>query len=186
MNVVLIGFMASGKSTIGRALARCMDIPFLDTDYALQRTYGMSVSELFASRGEDEFRRAETDLLAILAQERDLPLGSPRQFARRYVLSTGGGIPLREENLPLLKRLGHVVWLRAKVETIASRCRPHMARRPLLHGHEDDLEDHIKRLMKQRESAYRSLADSVFWTDDETEPEQIARRIRATICKRSS
>jgi shikimate kinase len=181
MNVILVGFMATGKSTIGRALARKMGVPFVDMDREISRHFGTAIAEVFVQHGEPAFRKAETDLLTTLLAEQDLSVDEERRYPRRYVLSTGGGTPLREENQPLLKRLGHVVWLRARPETIADRCRPHLAKRPMLAGHEDALEERIGELLAHREQFYKLVSDSSSWTDDMRSADVIARHIRSHV-----
>lgn len=173
--------MATGKSTVGRALGRRLDASLVDMDRAIKQKYRQEISEIFARLGEAAFRAAETDLLMQLVAEQDLKDGVERRYPRRYVLSTGGGVPLREDNIPLLKQIGHIVWLRARTETIASRCRAHIAKRPLLAGHEDDLEQHIDSLTAQRDRYYEAIADTTLWTDDINTPEQIATRIKRLL-----
>lgn len=118
-NIVLIGFMGCGKSSIGRRLAGRLGHNFLDSDDMITARAGKSISEIFAEEGEERFREREAGEL------RDL-LDSPK-----IVLATGGGAILRPENRDLLRRIGTVVWLHSDPDTLferASRSR----RRPLL------------------------------------------------------
>ena len=118
-NIVLIGFMGCGKSSIGRRLAARLGYDFLDSDDLITSRTGKSITDLFAEEGEERFRDRET------AELREL-VGS-----QRIVLATGGGAILREQNRDLLKRIGTVVWLHSDPETLferASRSR----KRPLL------------------------------------------------------
>lgn len=118
-NIVLIGFMGCGKSSIGRRLAARLGYDFLDSDELITARAGKSITDLFAMEGEERFRERET------AELREL-VGSSR-----IVLATGGGAILREQNRDLLKRIGTVVWLHSDAETLferASRSR----KRPLL------------------------------------------------------
>ena len=125
-------------------------------------------------------RRAHA-FLSLLIDEQNLDQSRPRQYPRNYVLSTGGGTPLLESNRTLLRQIGHVVWLRAKPETIAARSRPHIERRPILHGHEDDLDEHITNLLAAREPSYEQAATVHVWTDDDTDADQIAVQIKQLI-----
>lgn len=118
-NIVLIGFMGCGKSSIGRRLAGRLGYDFLDSDDLITARAGKSITDLFAEEGEERFRERETNELREL-------VGSTR-----IVLATGGGAVLREENRDLLKRIGTVVWLHSDPKTLferASRSR----KRPLL------------------------------------------------------
>jgi shikimate kinase len=118
-NIVLIGFMGCGKSSIGRRLAGRLAHDFLDSDDLITARAGKSITEIFAEEGEERFRERET------AELREL-LDSPK-----IVLATGGGAILRAENRDLLRRIGTVVWLHSDPDTLferASRSR----RRPLL------------------------------------------------------
>ena len=86
-NIIFIGFMGAGKTSVGRAVSRRFHMDFLDTDEYIEEKAGMSVSEIFRTAGEDGFRRMETEALQALEKE-----------AENCVISAGGGLPLREEN----------------------------------------------------------------------------------------
>ena len=103
--IVLIGFMGTGKTTVGRKLAALTSLPFVDLDLEISRRQGMTIPEIFATEGEIGFRRHESAALKRIAD-------SPP-----CVLATGGGIVTREENWPLLHRLGMVVYLRTRWAT---------------------------------------------------------------------
>jgi shikimate kinase len=137
-NIVLIGFMGTGKSTIGRALAERLGWLFVDTDQLVQVRSGRTIPELFAQKGEAYFRSLETSVIADTA-------GGERQ-----VVSTGGGAVLREENRKLLLSAGLVVALKAPPETVLERVAKDTGR-PLLQG---DREANIRRLMEERRTAY--------------------------------
>lgn len=150
-NIVLIGFMGSGKSTTGASLSFKLRRPLDDTDKMIEKKEGMSIPEIFAAHGEAYFRELETELLRRLVQER----------AGR-IFSVGGGTPLREENRKLLRELGTVVWLKASAETICQRVKGDTTR-PLLQG--GDPMEKIKALLAERESLYADAADVVIMTD---------------------
>ena len=125
-HIVLVGFMGAGKSTVGRWLSRKLFWQLLDTDAMIEARAGMTISEIFAVRGEEAFRSTETEVLAGLARMR-----SP------VIISTGGGMPLRAENRAALRSLGRVVYLRVKPETVCARLAGDTTR-PLLAGEETE------------------------------------------------
>ena len=118
-NIVLIGFMGSGKSSIGRLVAARLGFQFVDTDAVLVEREGREIAEIFAREGEARFRDLESAVLASLSA-RD-----------RCVISTGGGVVLREENRALLHDLGFTVWLTASEDVIFQRVSRN-TKRPLL------------------------------------------------------
>ena len=165
-NIILIGFMGSGKSTVGIALSYKMQCVLSDTDKMIERREGKSISEMFASEGEAYFRERETQLLRKLREEKT-----------RQIFSVGGGTPLREENRRLLRELGTVVYLKVPAETVYERLKGDTTR-PLLQG--DDPMAKIRDLLGQREEIYSGAADIVV-AADEKKPAQIAEEIAAII-----
>lgn len=153
-NIVLIGFMGSGKTSVGTKLARVLDYQFLDTDAYIEEEYGDTISKIFANEGEVKFRSLETKTLRKL-----------KQNLHGYVISTGGGIPLREENVTLLHELGYVVYLKTSKEVIYERLKDDRTR-PLLQG--DNPIQKIEELLKYRTPIYEVAADSVILTDGES------------------
>lgn len=143
--LVLIGFMGSGKSTIGRMLHEQLGYRLIDTDLLIEERQGMSVSDIFAQHGEPAFRDMETVLLRELIQD---------DPANR-IISTGGGIILREENRKLLRRLGFVAWLKAPFSEILERTSRNDDR-PLLQTRNP--ESAIKTMMSEREPLYDEAA----------------------------
>ncbi|MFQ3593005.1 MAG: shikimate kinase [Gemmataceae bacterium] len=109
MRLALIGPRGSGKTALGRLLAPHLDCPFLDADAELQRRTGRSIAVMFAEEGEAGFRNRESALLAELLQQ------------PRFVLSTGGGVVLRETNRRLLSSLPYVIWLQAEPAVLWQR-----------------------------------------------------------------
>ncbi|WP_311223166.1 MULTISPECIES: shikimate kinase [unclassified Acidovorax] len=116
----LVGMPGSGKSTVGRQLARRLDVPFVDLDHRLEQVLGTSIRTYFELHGEDSFRERETALLAEVAAQ-----------PGNLVLSTGGGVVLRAPNRAILQDFGHVLYLRASPDEIFKRVR-HDKARPLL------------------------------------------------------
>ena len=151
-NLILIGFMGSGKTSVGIKLSYRLRMPVEDTDKLIERQEGRSISDIFASDGEAYFRRRETQLLQEL-----------RQKKQRMIFSTGGGTPVREENREALKRLGTVIYLRIRPETVYARLKGDTTR-PLLQC-EDPLR-RIRELMEERREAYEACADLIVDVDE--------------------
>ncbi len=150
-NIILIGFMGSGKTTVGIRLSWKLKMPVEDTDKLIERRAGRSISEIFAGEGEASFRAMETALLEEISQ------GS---FAR--ILSVGGGTPVNPVNRQLLKKCGTVVYLRLRPETVYARIKEDTTR-PLLQC-ENPLEK-ISSLMEERKAAYEECADIIIDVD---------------------
>ena len=139
-NLALVGFMGSGKSTVGRLVAHQLGLVFVDTDEAIERREGRSIAQIFASEGEPAFRRREQMEVEAIAQ------------GTEQVISTGGGLVCQPGNLEILKTSALVVCLWASPETIWARVR-HQTHRPLLQV--PDPESEIRRLLVVREPWYR-------------------------------
>ena len=138
--------MGSGKSSVGRLLARHLDRPRFDTDEMVEDALGMSISKIFAQLGEARFREAETAVLRKL----DGSTGA--------IIVTGGGIVLRPENIKRLRELGTVVWLTVDLETLRGRL-AHRKNRPLLQT--PSSAETIAALLEQRRKFYEEAADLV-------------------------
>lgn len=150
-NIILIGFMGSGKTSIGERLAERLTYHFRDTDQMLEKKAGDTINHIFAVHGEEYFRSMETELLK--------ELGS----MEKIVLSTGGGLPLREQNSEILKKLGFVVFLKTSKQTTLKRLKGDTTR-PLLQG--DDVEQKVERLLQIRTPIYEKAAHKIIVTDD--------------------
>jgi len=144
-NIILIGFMGCGKSTVGRELKRMLGFSWIDTDSVIEQQAQCSITDIFAREGEEGFRDRETDVLRDLAA----------QQLRSTIISTGGGAILREENRALLRQLGYVVWLRANAETVYQRTRKNRDR-PILQTQNPRAV--IADLLQQREPMYRECS----------------------------
>lgn len=137
-NLVLVGFMGTGKSTIGKRLAERLGWAFIDTDALIEQQQSMTISEMFRVHGEAFFRSVESRTIdEVLAGE-------------GQVLATGGGAVLAEANRSSMLRNGYVVALKASAEVIIKRVAEDQGR-PLLQG---DLKERVNTLMKQRKHAY--------------------------------
>ena len=144
-NIVLIGFMGSGKSTVGRELHQRLGYPLVDMDHVIEQRAGKTITAIFAEEGEEAFRDMETLLLDELTDPE----------APRRIISTGGGVVGREANRALLRHLGYVVWLNAPINVILDRTGRNRER-PLLHT--DDPAARIAALMEARKPFYQETA----------------------------
>lgn len=165
-NIILIGFMGSGKTTVGIRLSYRVRKVVEDTDKLIEKAEGRTISQIFAADGEEAFRRKETEMLKELAA---------RKAQRIY--SVGGGTPVREENRPLLKKLGTVIYLRAKAETIYDRLKTDTTR-PLLQV--EDPKGRIEQLLAQRGAAYEETADHIIDVDQKS-CEEIVEEILSVL-----
>lgn len=154
-NLILVGFMGTGKSTIGRELSKELGYPVLDTDNRIVADAGRSIPDIFEEEGEECFRDLETELLQDLL----------RQSAHKNIISTGGGIILREENRRLLRELGYVVWLVARPDTIIERTSRNRDR-PLLNN--ENPAETVRALLEERTPLYRETAHLTLETTDLT------------------
>ncbi len=159
--ILLVGMMGAGKTTTGRLAAGKLGWKYLDSDAEVQRQTGLTVPEIFARDGETAFREAETDVLRRACE-------SPEPV----VVSVAGGALLRPENRVLVRASGRVVWLRARVETLARRVGDG-AGRPLLDG---DPAAALRQLEVVRRPLYTEVADDIIDVDD-LSPEEVATRI---------
>lgn len=151
-NVILTGFMGCGKSSMGIKLSYRMKMPLLDTDKMIEKKQGCTISEIFEKQGEERFRNLETECIGkILGQK------------GAYVISVGGGLPVREENRKILRDLGMVVYLRIRPETVYERLKEDTTR-PLLQG--DSPMEKIRELMDKRAALYEAGADLIIDADD--------------------
>ncbi len=151
-NIILTGFMGCGKSSVGVRLSYRLRRTVEDTDKRIERQAQMTVSEIFERLGEEEFRRMETQCLEQLKEEQ-----------QEQIISTGGGLPLRERNRELLKELGTVIYLRVTPRTVCARL-AYDTTRPLLQG--ENPEEKVSRLMQERAGVYESTADLIVDVDD--------------------
>ena len=152
-NIVLIGFMGSGKSTISSALNKMYGMDIIEMDQVIADREGMSISEIFEVHGEEYFRNLETELLREL------------QNHKGVVISCGGGVPMRDENVVEMKKNGKVILLTASPETILERVKNNHDR-PLLENNKNV--DFIAELMEKRRKKYEAAADIVIRTDGKT------------------
>lgn len=153
-NVILIGFMGCGKSSVALKLSYRMKQSVTDTDKWIEKKQGKTITEIFAQDGEAAFREMETESLRSL-----------KETAKNQIISVGGGLPVKEENRALMKEIGKVVYLRAKPETLYERVKEDKER-PLLQC-ENPLE-RIRTLLEERKCAYEEAADLIVDVDDKS------------------
>lgn len=155
-NLVITGFMGTGKSTVGRIVAEKLGRPFIDTDEEIVRRVGMSIPEMFQRQGEQGFRHVERRMCRFLAAQGG------------YVISTGGGMLVDESNRDVMIASGMVICLTASPEVIMARLSVDKIERPLLKGD-------WRGLLEKRKSAYNAIPYQVDTTDKT--PEVIAEEI---------
>ncbi len=165
MNLVLIGYRATGKTTLARHLAARLGWDWTDADVEIENRAGKSIARIFAEDGEKAFRDLEVEVVADLCRR------------ERLVLAAGGGAPMREESRRAMRQSGHVVWLTATPETILARMtadattadrRPSLTNRPPL--------EEIVQLLGRREPVYRETAHQIVDTEGKS-PEALLEEI---------
>ncbi len=149
-NIVLIGFMGAGKSTVSEYLKDTYGMDVVEMDQVIAERVGMSIPDIFEIHGEEYFRNLETGLLKEL------------QSRKNTVISCGGGAALREENVVEMKKNGRVVFLTAAPETVYERVKG-SDERPILNGNKNV--NYIAKLMEKRRAKYEAAADVLVATD---------------------
>ena len=163
VNLYLVGFMGTGKSTVGRAVAQRLGFHTLDSDHEIERLTGRSIADIFAHEGEAAFR----------GHERDFILGG--HPAERTLIACGGGLVVQPGMLELLRARGVIICLHASIETILDRTARHR-HRPLLNV--EDPETRIRSLSAEREAIYKR-AGTVILTDSRPLNDIVAHVIRS-------
>lgn len=161
MKVVLVGYMASGKSTIGRLLAQKLEIPFIDLDDYIAEAEQNSIAELFKNKGEIYFRKKEADYLQEILEKSD-----------SFLLSTGGGTPCYGQNMDAIKEKGITsVYLKSSINSIKERIVNARQKRPLIaHLQEHELSEFIGKHLFERQFFYNQ-ATFVITTDGKSKNE---------------
>lgn len=141
--IILVGYMGSGKTTVGRQLAMALGLSFYDLDWYIEMRYHRTVAQIFAERGEDGFREIERNMLHEVAEFEDI------------VLSCGGGTPCFFDNMEYLNQMGETVYLQAAPEVLAMHLKMGKVERPLIKGKTDEeLIQYICESLKTREPFY--------------------------------
>lgn len=141
MRIILIGFMGVGKTVVGKSLAKNLNIKFIDMDNEIEKRENKIISDIFKESGEEYFRELENDLLKELVKEDNI------------IISTGGGIIIKQENIDILKQERKVIFLDANVKTIQKNVSKEIDKRPLLKQSENIAET-IDNLLKKRINKY--------------------------------
>jgi shikimate kinase len=160
VNLALIGFMGTGKTSAGRLVAESLHFEFLDTDELIQARTGRTITDIFSNNGEPTFRALERDVVDELAGR------------TKTVISTGGGLPVNADNLASLKNHALVVWLCASADRIWERVR-NQTHRPLLH--DPDPQRKIRELLELRTPFYRQA--DVYINTDLRSAREVAQQI---------
>lgn len=145
MKLFLVGYMGCGKSSLGKKIAKAMGIRFIDTDAEVESREGATIADIFHYEGEEYFRKSERYIIEELAaSDEDM------------VISTGGGVPLWEDNMEVMNQSGVTLYLKRTAEQIASRLSPHgREKRPKLRGlNDEELVVFMRENMAQREPYY--------------------------------
>jgi shikimate kinase len=167
-NVILVGFMGAGKSSVGRLLARRLGRCFVETDDMITAREGASIPQIFATHGEAHFRAAEAEAVRLLA------------LKRGDVIATGGGLPCREGVPQALRALGTVVWLAGDFATLYDRARGVAGDRPMLAGRS---RADAEALYRAREPFYRQADITV--DTSALGPDQVAARVALLLAERA-
>jgi shikimate kinase len=148
-NIILVGLMGSGKTTIGKLISKSLERNFLDTDHVIEEKTGVDVSTIFELEGEEGFRSREHNFLRELKD------------SQKLVIATGGGIVLSSENRDLLKKIGCVVYIRSNIKDLVSRLKGDKTR-PLIQN--VNLSQKINDLFNERDPLYSSVANYIIET----------------------
>jgi shikimate kinase len=164
--IFLIGYMGAGKTTLGRALARKLNLSFIDTDWFIENRFHKKIHELFDERGEAGFRELEQRILHEVAEFEDV------------LISTGGGLPCFFDNMELMNRQGVTVFLDARPEVLFRRLRSTIVARPILMGKKDEeLQAFIIQALEKRLPFY-TQAQHTFKADELESRWQIDEAVR--------
>lgn len=164
-NIILTGMMGAGKTTVGKELATIMNCNFIDLDETIEKNYG-KISDIFKQKGEEYFRQIETlELKKLNIQE-------------TFVLSTGGGIVLKDENIKILQTLGYVFYLEASIDTIYERIK-NQKHRPLLNT--PDPKRSIEEILSKRKKLYENSGEKI--TVNNKNVKEIAEEIYERIVR---
>lgn len=166
MNVILVGFMGSGKTVVGKEVAGRLGMPFLDMDEVIEKRHGRTISRIFRENGEAYFRKLEGEVVREIAA------------LDRHVVATGGGVMLNPDNVHALRGCGIIVCLTAEAEVIRARIEKEH-HRPILEARTDSTESKIKRLLGQRARYYRQADTQV--STSEASVSEVADRVMALV-----
>ena len=165
IRIFLTGYMGAGKTTLGKAFARKLNLPFVDLDWYMEERFHKTVGELFVERGEAGFREFKKNMLHEVGAFEDV------------VISTGGGAPCFFDNMDFMNRNGKTVFLNVHPDVLFRRLRVAKQQRPILQGKQDDeLKEFIIRALEKRTPFY-SQAQYVFNADELEDRSQIEKSV---------
>ena len=164
-NIFIIGSMGSGKTSIGKMLAKNNNLSFLDTDHEIIRSCGHSIPDIFKEFGEEHFRSLETEQLKKM------------NAIENHVISTGGGIILRDNNNKLMQNLGIIIFLDINIDSQVDRVK-NRKNRPLLNN--KNLKDNLLSLKKTRDPIYKSISNYIIDVSGK-ERDQVINEIQKII-----
>lgn len=150
-NIMLIGFMGVGKTTVSKVLSKELSMPEVDMDTYIVRREKMEISDMFETYGEEYFRKVETDCLIEIQKEKG------------RIVSCGGGVVVKDENIEHMKDGGVILLLTATPQTVYERVKD-STNRPILNGHMNV--EYIEELMNKRKARYLEVADIIISTDN--------------------
>lgn len=169
MRIFLIGYMGTGKTTLGRELAETLGLEFIDLDYYIQARYQKTVGRLFEEFGESGFREIEKRMLREIGEFENI------------VVSAGGGTPCFYDNMEYMKQSGKTIYLKASPEALAKRLNTCKEKRPLIKDKdEEELYLFVKESLDKREPYY-SVADLIFETEELESKEDVHRFVEKLI-----
>ena len=142
-NIVLVGFMGSGKTTIGKLLAKSLGFRFIDTDEEIEKAEGISIAQIFEKKGEGYFRELESNFITNFSLS-------------KCIIATGGGMPCHEDNMLKLKVLGTVLFINTPYDSIIERIKLNQDSRPLLKLRLRNEKDELLSLFLNRQQIYKS------------------------------
>lgn len=150
MRIILVGYMAAGKTTLGRALGKAFNMPFYDLDWYISSRRHRNCEELFTEIGEEAFRRIEYNMLHEVAEFENV------------VISCGGGTPCFFDNMEYMNQQGETFYLKAPIDVIINHLKMARVQRPLLAGkHDEDLRHFISQHLQQREPFYMKAKHTI-------------------------
>lgn len=166
MKIFLIGYMGSGKTTLGKILAEKLELPFVDLDHEIERAMGKNIPAIFDEEGEESFRKSEKEMLGrIIAQNEN------------FVMATGGGTPCYFKNMELMKKSGTTIYLQVSLKELVKRNYNARELRPLLRGmNELELQSFIHDHLRDRISFYKKANITI--KEGEIDADRIVQEIR--------
>ncbi len=157
MKIFLLGFMGAGKSYWGKQLAEHLKLPFYDLDDVIVESEEMSISDIFATKGEDYFRQKESFWLRELSEGDD------------FLISCGGGVPCFQDNMDVMNERGTTIWLNPELPVIVDRLKRKKAKRPLIADLPDDeILAFVEKKLAERQPFYQQAQITIAETDNVT------------------